>query len=932
MKRSSSLFFSILLSLPLFATAQKGTISGKIIDAKLAEGLIGCSVRLDDGAGGAITDFDGNYLIQNVTPGVHRITITYTGYSTKTIEPVTVKEGEATTVDVALEDATSQVIAEVVVTATAQRSSMSALTILQKNSTTIADGISAETIKRTPDRTTGDVIKRVSGASIQDNRFAVIRGLADRYNIAMMNGALLSSTEPDRRAFSFDLFPSSMLDNLIVVKTASPDLPGEFAGGAILLNTKDIPEDNYLHVSASGGYNTRTTFKPSLGNTVDGGTDWLGIDDGSRALPAEMPSREEYLKLPADEKYRISRAFPNDWGLQSVSSTAPNASLQIGSGLIKKFSDERFWGTTMAISYNSSYRAQVGERNDFEGTVENPKQMFHYQDNLYKHNILWGALLNTAFNFNTRNRLSFQNTYSTNSDFNIVDRIGQNFDNEESVRASSDEYVENHLLTSRLSGEHLLTKNGLKLNWGGGYNRTSRDVPSTKRMYYSRDINAAEEDPYYASVPIGATPGSSGRFYSNLVENVWNGNADLAFPFAVGGEKQTFKIGGLYQGKDRAFGARVIGVVAPRPNAKIFQLRQLPQDQIFAPENFGTDLFIIDDITTKSDNYTAASTLSGGYAMFDNKLWERFRLSWGVRIESFQQELHSIDQTQQPVDVNRTSTDVLPSANLKFELNEKTNLRLSVSQTVTRPEFREIAPFSFYDFYLQRSIVGNPNLRPGKIFNGDLRYELYPGMNQLFSFSVFYKKFTDPIERVVNRPSAGTTVGSFKNISAAQSFGVEMEVRKNFGFFGERFESLVVFGNIALIHSEINLDSIESEDKSRPLQGQSPYVANAGLQWNWKSAGLNATIVYNIIGDRLFDVGFKNYADTYEQHRDLLDFSISKNIGRRGEIKLTWSDILRQPFIYYQDNNFDHKYNDGDNLMQKNSLGSTITLSAQYRF
>ncbi len=932
MKRNSSLLLSLLLSFPLFAAAQKGSISGKIIDAKLAEGLVGCSIRLDDGAGGAITDFDGNYIISNVPEGTHKIVISYTGYATKAIESIVVKAGEATIVDVALEDGSAQVIAEVVVTAAAQRSSMSALTILQKNSTTIADGISAETIKRTPDRTTGDVIKRVSGASIQDNRFAVIRGLSDRYNIAMMNGALLSSTEPDRRAFSFDLFPSSMLDNLIVVKTASADLPGEFAGGAILLNTKDIPEANYLNVSVAGGYNTRTTFKPSLGNTTNGGTDWLGIDDGSRALPADMPSREAYLKLPDDEKYRISREFPNDWGLKKIASTAPNTSFQIGSGLLKRFSNTRFWGTTFAVSYNSSYKTEVGETNDYEGTVDNPKLIFHNNDSVYKHNILWGALLNTSFSFNTRNRITFQNTYSTNTDFNVIERSGQNLDIEQSVKSSSDEYIENHLLTSRLSGEHLLTENGIKLNWGGGYNLTTRDVPSTKRMSYSRDINAAEEDPYYASVPIGATPSSSGRFYSNLREKVYNANADLSVPFALRGEKQTLKIGGLYQGKDRTFGARVIGVIAPRPNLKVFQLEQLPSDQIFLPEHFGQSLFVIDDITTKSDNYTAASDLKAGYAMFDNKFLDRFRISWGLRFESFHQELHSTDQTQQPVDINRTSSDVLPSANLKFELTDKTNLRLSVSKTVTRPEFREIAPFSFYDFYLERSIVGNPNLRPGKIFNADLRFETYPGQNQLLSFSLFFKQFNDPIERVVSRPGANTTVGSFKNISDAQSYGLELELRKNFGFIGDRFENLVFFGNFALIRSQINLDSIESEDKNRPLQGQSPYVANAGLQWNWLNTGLNAALVYNIIGNRLYDVGFKNYADIYEQHRHLLDFSVAKKLGRHGEIKLTWSDILRQPFVYFQDNNFDHQYNDGDNLIRKSNLGSAVTLSGQYRF
>ncbi|MCK6693063.1 MAG: carboxypeptidase-like regulatory domain-containing protein, partial [Thermoanaerobaculia bacterium] len=307
MKRSSYPFLGILLLLPLFLHAQKGSISGKIIDAKLAEGLIGCTVKVDDGAaGGAITDYEGRYMIANIPAGKHTITVTYTGYTDKRIEEVEVKNGEATTVDIALEDAANQVIAEVVITANAQRSTMGALTILQKNSAFVADGISAEIIKRTPDRTTSDVIRRVSGASIQDNKFAVIRGLNDRYNIALLNGALLSSTEPDRKAFSFDLFPSAMLDNLVVVKTATPDLPGEFAGGAILVNTKDIPEENYVRVNVGGGYNTVSTFKPYM-TAQGGGTDFLGMDDGTRALPAGYPDATTFQNATKDDRVRYSQ-------------------------------------------------------------------------------------------------------------------------------------------------------------------------------------------------------------------------------------------------------------------------------------------------------------------------------------------------------------------------------------------------------------------------------------------------------------------------------------------------------------------------------------------------------------------------------------------------------------------------------------------------
>ena len=396
MKRISYLLPALLCFLPLFLAAQTGGISGKIIDASLAESMIGASVRLDDGVGGAVTDLDGFFTIRNVVPGAHKITINYTGYQPKTIGDIMVKAGETTTVDLALEEASlGTTISEVVIVAKASRESMSALTILQKTSPTIGDGISAESIKRTPDRTTSDVIRRVSGASIQDNKFAIIRGLSDRYNIAMLNGALLSSTEPDRKAFSFDLFPSSMLDNLIIMKTASADLPGEFAGGAILLNTRDIPEHSYLSVSVNAGINNVTTFQPYLSG-AGSKTDWMGLDKGSRALPSGFPAATDFISATRAEKVRYSQLFENDWAITEGSSARPNMGFQIAGGLVNDLSPKIQSGTTFALSYSNNNRLQDADRYDFD----TQSQLFDYNDKQFKNNVLWGALFNTSLKIN----------------------------------------------------------------------------------------------------------------------------------------------------------------------------------------------------------------------------------------------------------------------------------------------------------------------------------------------------------------------------------------------------------------------------------------------------------------------------------------------------------------------------------------------------
>jgi len=930
MKKITNFFLALLCFSPFFLSAQTGTIVGKILDAKSGDALIGVSIRLDEGAGGAITDFDGNYRVTNVPVGMHKISLNYTGYTGKTLEDIDVKSGEATTVDATMEESAGEALAEVVVVAKAKKESTSALTIFQKNSVTMADGISSEAIKRTPDRTTGDVIRRVSGATIQDNKFAIIRGLNDRYNVAMLNGALLSSTEPDRKAFSFDLFPSAMLDNLIIVKTASPDLPGEFAGGAILVSTKDIPESNFIQANVSGGYNTVTTFKPFLSGE-SGGTDWLGLDDGTRALPATFPSTEAYKSQPKPEKYRSSQLFPNDWAINEKSSARPNLGLQLSGGYIKDFSEKVQFGLTLGAAYSNNNRLQEGQRADYDVAG----QLFNFNDKQFKNNVLWGALFNTALKINNNQKIGLQATYSTNTDNIISDRSGYDFEQVRKVTSTAIEYTENHLLTTRLYGEHQLTAKGMRLNWGGGVNRTTRDVPSLRRMFYSINFDDTLDPSisYAAYVPFGsADPYRSGRFYSTLEENTYNGNIDLSIPFMLGKHKQSIKIGGLYQNRDRAFDARVMGYILSNFTQFDYALLNLPQDQIFVPTNIDEQGFVMDEITNPSDGYTGKSSLVAGYAMFDNKATDRLRIAWGARVESFRQQVEAAQFGGTPITVDTTITALLPSINITYSINDKQQLRLSGSKTVCRAEFRELAPFSFFDFYLNANVVGNPNLTQGSIYNADIRYELYPGQNQLFSLSVFYKRFKNPIEFTFASAGAGTRTFSFNNVGSANNYGVEMELRKNFDFAG--LEDLVFFSNAALIRSNIDLSKgVSYFDSTRALQGQSPYILNAGLTYNISKIGLSTTLIYNIIGDRVAQVGTVGYGDIYERRRHLLDFSLSKKLGRNGELKLTWGDILRPEFIYYQDNNASHKYEaDKDNVMQKLTLGSTITLSIGYKF
>jgi outer membrane receptor protein involved in Fe transport len=913
--------FSLLSGL----NGQTGTIAGKLLDAKINDVIIGATIRLDEGTIGCVSDFDGNFALRNVSVGTHKLQISFLGYQTKLIERIEVTAGQEAYISVIMEEeSVGNSLKEVVISADVQKETQAAITLLQKNSSFIADGISAQTIRLTPDRTTGDVIKRISGASIQDNRFAVIRGLADRYNMAMLNGSPLTSTEPDRRAFSLDIFPSAMLDNLVVVKTARPDMPGEWAGGAIIITTRDIPTKNFLNLSMSTGYNTLATFKQGV-SAQGGKLDWLGYDDGSRDLAPAMPARTDYVNLPLAERINISKTFKNNWELGTTESVAPNLGLQLSTGFIKKLSETAEWGTTIATTYNNNNSLQQGERSDYD----NSGQLFGYAQNNAQNNIALGGLVNTALRFNQNHKIGLQALHSTNTSEVIAMREGSNFETEQYVKSNSVEFIENHVLTTRLSGEHLLPKS-IKFSWSGGYNRMDRSTPNTRRAFSAKNFDAEEADPFLIDLPPGSATRDRGAiFYSDLNEGVVNGQADFTVPFTAWSQKHNFKFGTLYQTKDRDFAARNLGYIKARSSQFNNQVLYSSNfGNVFDTTNIGEKGFIIDEITNLFDAYTGSSVTNAAYAMLENTLLTRLRVSYGVRMERFVQKLNSYDQTAQPVNVDQTYLDWLPSLNAKYELNEKTNLRLSLSKTTSRPEFREIAPFPFYDYEELATVIGNPNLVRSQIYNADLRYELYPGGNQIISASAFYKYFKNPIEYTLSSLGAGTSNRSYQNVPMARSYGVEVECRKSLGFIADAAMNWTAFANLALIKSRIETGSLNTADKKRPLQGQSPYVLNTGISYASQEHGFNSMLIFNIVGDRLSRVGTANYPDIYEKQRPVLDFSIVKDFGR-SQIKCTISDLLRRDLIFYQDNNLNHSYeSDSDSVFIRGNRGTTISLTA----
>ena len=915
-----SFFLSFSLSSHSVFSQQTGKIAGKVTDTKTGETLIGLTVKITGSTLGASTDVEGRYTLGNLDPGKYSLTFSYIGYQSKNITDIEVAAGKTINLDVTIDEANSQALDEVVITATIRQESISGLYAQQKNSVSISSGITSEQIRRTPDRNTSDVLKRVSGASIQDNKFVIVRGLADRYNSSILNNAVLPSSEPDRKAFSFDIIPSNLIDRIVVNKTASADLPGDFAGGVIQVITRDVPEENFLNASVSFGYNSQSTFKDFTSNSRNK-YDFLGFDDGSRKLPSGFPgSFQAYNPLSNAEKARFSRQLKNSYGEVNLAAI-PSQNHQLTWGLRKELKNGGSFGSVLSASYRNSQNIAFAERKDYEFSG---KSFYEYDEDISKFNTNVGLLANFAY-VSGKSKFAFKNIYNRSFEDNYTARTGFTTDNLQDIRLNVSDLTEKSLLNSQVEGEHQLGNKQVKLTWNLNYANVQRDQPDQRSIDYRRSLNTQE--------PFRLIDRNTRRMFSQLDEDTYGAQAAIAFPVKVFKQQSNLKAGVLKQYKQRDFGARIFNYVFAGPSVFEPSYSSLPKDQVFAPENIGENGYILSDFTNNTDSYNADSDLNAGFLMLDNRFGQRFRLSLGARVEQFTQTLNAIDFSGQAISATQDNLDVLPSANLTFSLGDKANIRLSGSQTVSRPEFRELALFNYYDFISQTSVTGNPNLKRARITNGDIRYELYPSAGETVTFSAFFKRFNDPIEQRVNSNSTPVVRGiNYVNADEATSLGIEIDVRKKLSFLGDRpwLDNLTAFANASYIDSKVKGEGID-----RPLQGQSPYLVNAGLQYFAPKSSLAFTASYNRIGQRIFLVGYQGYPDIYENARDVLDLQISKRIMKsQAEIKVNFGDIFNQNTVFYQNNvgNSKMAYEGAgvDRMMNSSRLGSNVSLSFSY--
>lgn len=929
---------------------QTGTISGKVTDGKTSETLPGVKILIENQIYKIITDLDGNFSFQNIPVGNYNLIFNYNGYNTKIISDILVKANEVTSFEIVMEPVVKE-IGAVTVKATVNKESIDNINRLKSNAAGQVDGISQQEIKRSPDRDASAVLKRVSGASVQDNKFVIIRGLNDRYNTAMINGLPLPSTEADRKAFSFDIFPSTMLDNMMIYKTASPDLPGDFAGGVILVNTKDIPEKDFVSFSVGTNYNTQSTFK-SYSNYDGSKNDWIGFGVKDRMYPNSLPSTTEFKELLSNPSTRFenSKVFSNDWQINNKNASPLGQNYQVGfAKTIRPDSlKSNTFGIVGAMSYNYTRRYLDVTRKDYN---EDSSRVFDYKDATYRENVSWGGMLNFAYKFGKNNKITLKNLFSDNSTDQVILRTGENIDADQIIKATAMQYTSSKMFTSQLNGEHLIKSTdstSIKVKWGLDYSKTITTIPNLKRMLYYKNRTpqgTASDSIFTAYVPFGSpSPDFAGKFFSNLGEDLYAAMAEIAIPYNFLKENSTLKIGYAGSIKSRAFNARVFGYAINSPAQFNYDLLLLPQDSIFAEENINAQGFKLGESTNPSDSYSASTNLHAGYVMTDQKLTSKLRAVYGLRVENFRQQLSSISYGGDSINIDNTTLSFLPSLNLTYSLNKKMNFRGAVSRTVARPDFRELAPFSFYDFNTSSAVVGNDTLQAATITNIDLRYEYFPGSGQIISTSVFYKDFNNPIENTVFFGGSGSRTYTFRNVANAVDYGIELEYRTKLSkidslFNSNALDNFTFYTNLTFVKSVVDLSNVATavtdEEKYRPMQGQSPYLINGGLVYQNDSIGFGASVLVNRIGRRIAFVGTNGYQDIYENPRTVLDFQLVKTVfkNKQGEIKLNASDIFNQNAIFYQDFNHSKKYEAAeDKVIQGIKFGRNFSFSFAYKF
>jgi TonB-dependent receptor len=946
------------------ATAQNGSIAGVVTEKDNGAAVIGAAIMLDSNKVAAVTDFDGKYKV-SVKPGTYTVTCKFIGMAPAVVKGVVVQAGKQSVVDLQLSPMLDTLGVTVIWGERVVDSPVAAVEEARKDNKA-QDFITAKEFNRTQATSGVDVARKMPGVTIQDNRFVVVRGLSERYNSVLLNNVFAPSAETDVKAFSFDLLPSQMIDKFSIYKTPSPDLPGEFAGGAIRVFTRNIPDQTSLVLNYSTGFRSGTTFEPFSMNRGDI-SDAFALGAKDRALPSNFPVNLRDQTLTPQQIQDAGRSLRNDWDVTTKPAQLDqrfSATYALRVSKVTRNKKLYQFGNISSLNYSNTNQYFLSERQDynvFNQITMMSDTVFAYKDDIYTNRVRIGFVQNNAIRFGKdgNNQIDLKHLFNQMGDNETTLRGGKNIEEGDYRNEVSYRYSQRLVYSAQLGGQHTFKKNNGKLDWTLAYSTARRTDPDWRRARRTRSFAVPETDPYSLYLPFSAQPFFLGRLFLNVSENIYASTANWEQQVTVGADESkqkkgysfTFKTGVYIEEKSREFSVRNLGYKTASPINFDYSQLILPIADIFDTARINNTTGIaIDEDTKKADSYLAGNTMQAGYIMavfpigsFKSKETEeilpRIRLNIGARMERNIQRLNSNTIPGDTVIVNNNLANLLPSVNIAWSLTDKVLLRGAYGKTLNRPEFREIAPLYFYDFIFNSINLGNSLLRNAKIDNFDLRCEYYPAPGQNINFGVFYKRFKDPIEIyfVPGVGSGGTRSFTWGNAPLANNWGVEAEIRKQFTKTTVPvIRNMGVVANVAYIFSAIELtdDSIGNKNNQRPMMGQSPYVINATVFWQNDSTGWQINAAYNVVGERVVIVGIPDIPAVYEMPRHNIDLSVMKTLGknRNIDVRFNVNDLLNQPFLLLQDANDDGKLDRrNDQQMQSFRRGTYFTFGVTVR-
>jgi len=927
----------IILSLLVSTAFSQGNIAGKVTSADNGETLIGATVLLKGTTTGALVDFDGNYFIPNIKAGTYSVICQYISFQADTTE-ITVKDGETSQHDFVL-GTSAMAIEMFTVEAKADRKNEEYLLQVKKKSATVMEVIGAKEIAKRGDSDAASAAKRVTGLTIEGGKYVYVRGLSDRYSKTTLNQAEIPGLDPNRNAVQLDLFPTSMIENMKVIKAFTPDLPGSFTGGLVDIVTKDFPEQFLFNFSTSLEYNTASSFNDKFLTYQGGRNDNLGFDDGTRDKPAaanNVPAL--FVDNPRLEK--IGKSFNKEMDVSNKNSFL-NQRHSLSVGNLKQVFGKDL-GFIVGLSYAKNYKHRdknaFTNRYELTGNVKDVNELNAQRtlkDVRSQENVLWGAFANLSYKIAKNHTLGFTYLRNQSGIKTTTFQEGEIPEDQQGLyfQTRALEYEQSALSSYQGKGEHnFIGLNNLKVDWLYAYSKSTQSQPDLR--YFSNDytVNEVNGDTNY-SIQASLYPVPT-RYYRDLDQSTTDGKINLTFDIKEKeGKTSKIKFGGALLKQERIFtenryNYRSQGFL--NYNGSVAEYIADSNMVLPTAGNPVSDFLYIEDATERRNSYSASQSVFAGYLMGDIWATKKFRIVTGARLETTDITTRSFDAKEKEGALSEV--DILPALSTSYAINTKSNFRAAFSRTLARPSFREIAPFASYDFSTNWVIVGNPDLERTLVSNFDLRYELFPNFGEIISVGAFYKAFTNPIEMVFNTQAQNAEL-TWRNIDNATVYGAEFEIKKKLNFISDSVNSFNIGGNFTYVFSEVGIDTQELEliratdanaKDTRSMFGQSPYIVNLYMGYNNDSLGLSANISYNVSGQKIAVVIVGGTPNVYQKPVQQLDFNISKKIGNRFTLKFKANNLLN-PIVKKT-----YNYKNTEYIFNSYQRGAAFSLGLKY--